>query len=112
VAWPQLAASTQADRRRKGFSPAHPILHRTGMLERALTIGEGAFVATTPTSLRYVLGEDVDYFKYHQSNRPRTRLPRRAPVLLSEDDKTEIVRPIRLWITGRDPNAPRRSPVQ
>jgi hypothetical protein len=79
---------------------------------RALTIGEGAAVVTTPTSMRYIVSnQETPYFKYHQSRAPRTRLPRRAPVLLTADDRTAIVHPIRLWITGRDPNAPRRARV-
>lgn len=112
AAWPQLAPRTQDQRKRLGFPPAHPILERTGKLKRALTIGEGAAVVTTPTSMRYIVSQqETPYFKYHQSNAPRTRLPRRAPVLLTADDRTAIVHPIRLWITGRDPNAPRRARV-
>lgn len=110
--WPELAPSTNADRMRQGFPPAHPILQRTGKLMRALTVGEGAFVATTPTSMRYIVSEqETPYFKYHQSTAPRLRLPRRAPVLLTADDRTAVVHPIRLFITGRDPNAPRRARV-
>lgn len=99
--WPQLAKSTQADRRRKGFPPAHPILQRTESLERALTLGVGAYVSGQPTSFRYQLSPDVGYFVYHQSKGPRTRLPRRAPVELTADDRTKIMHPIRLWVTGR-----------
>lgn len=100
--WKPLAPRTQADRKRLGFPPAHPILQRTCALRRALTIGEGAFVATTASSMRYVVSDEAaGYFKYHQSKQPRTRLPRRAPVLLTADDATAIVRPIRLYITGR-----------
>lgn len=110
--WQQLAPSTQAERRRLGFGAAHPILERTGTLKRALTIGQGAFISMTPTMLRYVVGSDASYFKYHQSKQPRTRLPRRAPIELTGDNRTAIVHPIRLYITGRDPGAPRRSPIQ
>lgn len=110
--WPQLAPSTQAQRRRLGFGPQHPILQRTGTLMRALTIGEGAYISTTPTTLRYLLSQEtVPYFKYHQSLRPRKRLPRRAPVLLTADERTALMHPIRLYITGRDVNAPRRARV-
>jgi phage gpG-like protein len=106
--WPQLAKRTQQDRVRQGFPPAHPILQRTQKLMRALTVGEGAYVAMTPTSMRYQLSSEVGYFKFHQSTRPRTKLPRRAPVLLTADDRTALMHPIRLHITGRDVNAPRR----
>lgn len=110
--WAPLAESTQADRRRHGFPPAHPILRRTGALMRALTIGDGAYVSTSPTTMRYLISEqDVPYFKYHQSRRPRTRLPRRAPVLLTADERTALMHPIRLYITGRDASAPRRARV-
>jgi hypothetical protein len=110
--WAQLAKSTQDERRRLGFRRQHPILKRTGTLERALTIGEGAAIVTAPTYMRYIVSnEAAGYFKYHQSNRPRIKLPRRAPVLLTADDRTAIVHPIRLYITGRDPNAPRRARV-
>jgi hypothetical protein len=100
-AWKPLAPSTQADRRRHGFPSAHPILQRTQKLERALVLGQGAFVAGQPTSLRYQLSPDVGYFVYHQSVRPRTKLPRRAPVELTFDDRTAIMHPIRLYLTGR-----------
>jgi hypothetical protein len=100
--WPALAARTQAERRRLGFGPAHPILERTGTLRRALTLGDGAAILTTATTMRYVIGEEAGYFRYHQSKAPRTRLPRRAPVEFTADDRTAIVRPIRLYITGRD----------
>lgn len=109
--WPQLAPATQADRRRKGFPAAHPILQRTGALQRALTIGEGAYVSGQPSSLRYQLSPEVGYFVYHQSKKPRKRLPRRAPVELTADDRTKIMHPIRLWVTGRTPAARAREAV-
>lgn len=109
--WQPLAARTQAERRRLGFPPAHPILERTGTLKRALTIGEGAYISMQPQRMQYIVSGDVGYFKYHQSKAPRTRLPRRAPVELTADERTAIVHPIRLYITGRDPNAPRRAPI-
>lgn len=110
--WAPLAPSTQAERKRLGFPPAHPILQRTGKLMRALTIGEGAAVVTTPASMRYIVSnQETPYFKYHQSRGARSRLPRRAPVLLTADERTALVHPIRLWITGRDPNAPRPARV-
>jgi hypothetical protein len=98
--WRQLARSTQAERKRMGFPAAHPILQRTQRLMRSLVYGEGARVATRPTSLSYVVGPEVGYFRFHQSRRPRKVLPRRAPVLLTADDRTKLLHPIRLYITG------------
>ena len=105
--WPQLKPATRADRRRLGFPPAHPILQRTGRLLRALTIGEGAYVATTATSMRYVVSDqEVPYFKFHQSRRPRGKLPRRAPVLLTADDRDALMLPIRLYLRGKSTPQP------
>jgi hypothetical protein len=109
--WPELAATTQADRARKGFPAAHPILRRTGKLERSLvTGGEGSILKPSPTRLE--IGTEVSYFPYHQSNRPRAKLPRRAPVLLTADDRTALMHPLRLWVTGKDPDAPQRAPIR
>lgn len=96
--WPNLAKSTQADRARRGFSPAHPILKRTGELERSLTGGGNGFVEATAASL--TIGSNDPTFKFHQSNKPRTKLPRRAPVLLTNEDRAALVHPIRLHLTG------------
>jgi hypothetical protein len=99
--WAQLAPATEADRKRKGFAPAHPILQRTHTLERALTGGGGAFASTGPSRLVVILSGELSYFKFHQSNRPRTMLPRRAPVLLTADNRHALLRPVRLYLTGR-----------
>jgi hypothetical protein len=109
--WAQLKPRTHLDRKRQGFPPAHPILQRTGKLQRALTTGEGAYVRSMANRLEYLLSSEVGYFKYHQSRQPRSRLPRRAPVLLTGDDKNALVFPIRLYVTGRDLNARRRQAV-
>lgn len=105
--WPELAESTQRDRAAKGFKPAHPILERTGRLVRSLVLGDrDASVDARPESLNVLT--DVEYFVYHQSRRPRRRLPRRAPVLLTMDHRHEVMRPIRLYLTGRTPGGPQR----
>lgn len=109
-AWPQLAVRTVDDRRRKGFGPEHPILQRTQKLMRSLVIGsDGGYTVMNDQSLE--IGTNVEYFRYHQSNKPRFKLPRRAPILLTADDRHELFRPIRLHLTGRDPNAPQRARV-
>lgn len=96
--WAQLAPSTQAERRRLGFPPAHPILERTGTLKRALTVGQGAFVATTPSSMRYIVSEQtVPYFKYFHGS--RARLPRRVPTLLTPQNRKQLWDSIQLYIT-------------
>jgi hypothetical protein len=103
--WAPLKLSTQRDRRRKGFPPAHPILQRTGTLMRALVLGEGSSVVTTPTSMRYTVGEEARYFAYHR--RGGGRLPRRNPVLLTDADRAAAVIPIRVYVTrGAAPGVP------
>ena len=105
--WQPLADSTRRERARLGYGAAHPILERTGRLVRSLVIGDdGGFAEITPGSL--IVGTTVPYFVYHQSNKPRRRLPRRAPILLTMDQRHEVFRPIRLYLTGRTPDGPQR----
>lgn len=106
LTWPALAKSTQQERRRLGYGPAHPILQRTGVLRRALVEGDGAHVATSATSMRIIIGGEAGrIFTFHQSTRPRRKLPRRPPVLLTADDRTDIMHPVRLYVTGHTPAA-------
>lgn len=107
--WAPLKPATQRDRERQGYPGPGPILRRSGRLERSLLLGSESIVVEGPRYL--ALGSDVEYFVFHQSKRPRTQLPRRAVINLTEDDKHELVAPLRLWFTGHDPNAPRRSAV-
>jgi phage gpG-like protein len=107
-AWAALAPQTQTQRARLGYSPAHPILRRSGALEASLTSEAYNTIRVTPTSLAYQLAPEVGYFTYHQSTRPRTRLPRRAMVSLTADQRTALMHPVRLYLTGHDPNAARR----
>ena len=103
-AWRPLAPATQADRRRGGFPPAHPILQRTGDLRRAVMLESGDNVVVDAP--RYLgIAITLPYFAYHQSNKPRTRLPRRAVINFTADDRHALVRPLRRWLTGHDPNA-------
>lgn len=98
--WRSLAERTTRERRAQGYDPFHPILQRTQTLMRSLTLpGADAVMIGAPKML--ALGSGVDYFKYHQSNRPRTKIPRRAPVDVTQADKHELLRPIVNHITGR-----------
>lgn len=105
-AWPDLAETTIAERRRQGFPPG-PILDRTGLLSGAVSgeDPEGMHVVKGPNFLSASVL--VEYFKYHQSTQPRTRLPRRAMISFTQDDKHAMLRPIRLYITGHSPSAAR-----
>jgi hypothetical protein len=102
--WPGLKLATAQDRLRKGFAGFHPILQRTGELKRSIDGGGGGFVEATTTSL--AIGSNDPVFWYHQSRKPRKRLPRRAPVLTTAADRTELMRPVALHLRGLDPSAP------
>jgi phage gpG-like protein len=109
-AWKPLRPSTRRERLRQGFSAAGPILQRTLRLQRSLTSdASGSLVAWNPR--RLLIGTFVEYFPYHQSSAPRSKLPRRAMIALTADQRTQLMHPIRLWLTGRDPTAPRRARV-
>lgn len=100
IPWPKLAERTVKDRERQGFPGRHPILARTHTLERALTSEGGASVIIQMPRY-FAVAVDLDYFKFHQSKRPRTKIPRRAPINLTQDNKTSLLHPIRLYVTGR-----------
>ena len=100
VKWPELAESTAREREREGFPGRHPILARTHTLERALTSEGGASVVVMMPRY-FAIAVDLDYFKYHQSRAPRSKIPRRAPINLTQDNKTQLLHPIRLYVTGR-----------
>lgn len=112
--WPALAPKTIAERQRQGFG-AGPILERTGALRRALTLGQGAYIRTTATRFTVQLASEpasVASFPYHQSPAPRRKLPRRAMISLTADQRTQLIRPIRLYVTGHDPTAPTREAIR
>lgn len=101
-AWPALAPRTQRERARLGYGAAHPILERSQRLLHAVTLESGEnTVVDAPKYLGIAI--EVEYFVYHQSNQPRMRLPRRAPINFTADDRHVLVRPLRLYFTGYDP---------
>jgi phage gpG-like protein len=106
--WPALAPSTQKERVRQGYGAAHPILQRSQRLMRSVTQETGdTILVQTP---RYLgIGSVVPYIAFHQSTRPRTKLPRRAVVDLTTDDRHELLRPIRQYLTGYDPTGRRQT---
>lgn len=73
-AWSPLKSSTIRDRIRKGYGGAHPILKRTGDLQKA-------FYYKTAGNKYVEVSNKSDYFKYHQDGtkkmvaRPLLALP-------------------------------------
>jgi phage gpG-like protein len=80
--WQPLSAGTIAGRIRAGFG-AGPILQRTGALRKSFY----SFV----DEKKALVSSKSPYFAYHQSRMPRTKIPRRAMLILTENTKQNIV---------------------
>jgi phage gpG-like protein len=80
--WQPLTAGTIAGRVRAGFG-ASPILQRTGALRKSFY----SFV----DEKKALVTSRSPYFVYHQSRMPRTKIPRRAMLILTENTKQNIV---------------------
>lgn len=84
--WPPLSPFTLADKARKGFG-GQPTLVRTGSMK-------GGF--ETEAKKKYgVVWNSTDYFKYHQSRRPRTKIPRRPMMKLDEWSRQTVIQNFR-----------------
>lgn len=97
-AWRELAPATRARKARLGLDPR--ILRATGRLYSALVDeGHAEHVEHAgPHELRW--GAAVPYGVYHQSTAPRTKIPYRPPVRLTEVDKRAVVRELQRAIVG------------
>lgn len=84
--WEPLAASTVKSRERLGYGGESPILVRSGVMK-------GGFQITQTQNMVTIFNE-TPYFKYHQSDQPRTHLPQRLmlglPVWLVNDIVAEF----------------------
>jgi phage gpG-like protein len=75
--YPDLAPSTKRQRVLHG-QPLYPILKRTGALERSMTDPtDPNAVAEIVGKQGLILGTKVEYGIYHQSDRPRSKIPLR-----------------------------------
>lgn len=81
--WPPLKPTYLAEKREQGF--AGGTLVKTGKMQKAFQS------IVKPDSAR--MFNAIAYFKYHQSNQPRSsNLPRRVMMKLGNDQKTMIVK--------------------
>lgn len=82
--WARLSPYTIAQKARLGY-PRAPLV-RTGAMQRSFR----SLVRTDEA----VIYNDVagDYFKYHQSNKPRRKIPRRVMMKLGNSQKEMVVR--------------------
>ena len=61
-----------------------PILEKTGKMRRSFR--------SKADKMSGAVWNAVDYFKYHQSNKPRRKLPRRVMMKLDNQRKNQIVK--------------------
>jgi phage gpG-like protein len=83
--------------------PGSPILQRTGALQLSLTSNTAhSIVRAGKEELEF--GTTLRYGIYHQSRKPRKRLPRRPIFDFNEQDKNRVTKAIqaRLIKAGRD----------
>jgi hypothetical protein len=65
----------------------YPLLKRTGKLEASLSSRNGPNAEHFIGRNSLVMGTKVDYAKYHQSDRPRTRIPQRKMIFIDGGGK-------------------------
>lgn len=95
--WASLSPAYAA---RTGRKPDERILRLTGRLFESFFSGPDHIFESEPDGMRW--GSRVDYGKFHQSRRPRRKLPYRPPVNLSENAKREAVRVIHRRLVAGD----------
>lgn len=78
--------------------PGQPILRRTGDLERSLTSGSDPNSVKIEQRKQLTLGSRVPYAIYHQSIAPRTKLPRRPMINLTEGFKRGVMRHLQAYL--------------
>lgn len=69
-----------------------PILNKTGRMRQGFRFNYGKTELT--------ITNPVPYFKYHQSGKPRTRLPRRVMMKIDNDRRNFIVKEFQSYIVG------------
>jgi phage gpG-like protein len=80
---------------------AHPLLELTGTMRRS-------FYKKPINNKAIAVGNDDYKFKYHQSNKPRTRLPRRVMLKIIDADKRAIAKEFQTFVADTLKN--RRTP--
>lgn len=86
--WKPLSPYTVAQKARRGF-PSTPLIG-TGAMQHAFQ--------SIVSSDQAVIYNTADYFKYHQSNKPRRTIPRRVMMKLANAQKEQIVKYFQQYI--------------
>lgn len=94
--WTALKPNTIRQKVRKG-QPLE-ILHATGALERSLTQpkARGSYMIVSRHGLE--AGSRLHYAGIHYHGSPKTKLPRRRPIMLSPAQRIEWIRMMQTWI--------------
>lgn len=82
--WPNLKESTMREKDRLGFRATS-----NQPLVRTHTMQNNFHAMATPLSA--TVFNSTDYFKYHQSNEPRNKIPRRPMMAVTERHKALIM---------------------
>lgn len=88
--WPALTEERIAYKAKKGLDPH--ILRATDRLMNSLIDKFDQDHIERPSSDALVFGSSVPYGIYHQSSKPRSKIPFRPPVALNESDKRTMVK--------------------
>lgn len=78
--------------------PGKPILQRTGDLVGSLTSASDPNAVKVEERKTLTLGSKVPYAIYHQSPKPRTVLPRRPEIMLTEEFKRGVTRHMQTYL--------------
>jgi phage gpG-like protein len=78
--WPERTPQFKKGQR----TDTWPLLEKTGVMRKSFL--------TSSTKTKIELTNSAEYFKYHQSNQPRKRIPRRVMMKIDQDRKTFIVK--------------------
>lgn len=79
--WEPLSPAYQKQKQRKYGNGG--ILQATGAMRNSFT--------SVVTPMQTTIGNSAPYFKYHQSNAPRTKIPRRVMMKLAETQRLLVV---------------------
>jgi phage gpG-like protein len=78
--------------------PGKPILERTGDLVSSLTNPNDPNTVRVEARKTLTLGSRIPYAIYHQSLEPRTKLPRRPEIMLTEAFKRTVMHHVQTYL--------------
>jgi len=100
--WVGLSEATAKDRTRKGYGAYHPILVRSGELRDSLIDANHRSACEMVSPRAWHIGTQVDYAVYHQSRAPRTKIPRRPMLIITNQFRLRIIRTLHWYMVHGD----------